>query len=204
MLTLQTSFKLLLLGGLVEVTVNSKEENSLDCCSNYVEEFGLRLLTGVRKLGGGGRLVGGGRARRWGQKRVDKRFVCKHWTMDIRIVHGKVWMMSSKPILATSRRESVSCNSLPLLPQFLYFNRQPSLFFLILSSFLSSLPVSSSPLSVVLSLSHLPPTSLYLFPFPFSQSNPPSFLIKRILPCNPKTPFSPPTPFCLLFSFWLP
>jgi hypothetical protein len=47
-LTLQTSFKPLLLGGgggglnpLVEVTVNSKEENSEDFCFNYVQEFGL-------------------------------------------------------------------------------------------------------------------------------------------------------------------
>jgi len=61
MFTLKNSFNPLLLGGLVEVTVNSKEKNS---CSNYVQESGLRLLTGVRKLGGGGRLVGGGRARR--------------------------------------------------------------------------------------------------------------------------------------------
>jgi hypothetical protein len=47
--TLQTSFKPLLLGGgggggfnpLVEVTVNSKEENSKDFCPNYVKEFDL-------------------------------------------------------------------------------------------------------------------------------------------------------------------
>jgi hypothetical protein len=50
MFTFQTSFKLLLLKGrggggrkvpLVEVTVNSKEENSLGFCPNYVQEFGL-------------------------------------------------------------------------------------------------------------------------------------------------------------------
>jgi hypothetical protein len=49
MFTLQTSFKPLLLwdggGGeynpLVEVTVNSKEENSEDFCHDYVQEFGL-------------------------------------------------------------------------------------------------------------------------------------------------------------------
>jgi hypothetical protein len=41
MFTIQTSFKPLLLkggGGEIEVTVNSKEENS---CPNYVREFGL-------------------------------------------------------------------------------------------------------------------------------------------------------------------
>ncbi len=54
MFTLQTSFKQLLLGGGggggkircycdcdCEVTVKRKEENSLDFCPNYVQEFGL-------------------------------------------------------------------------------------------------------------------------------------------------------------------
>ncbi len=48
MFTLQTSFKPLLLGGgggivksVVEMTVNSKEENSEDFCTNYNQEFGL-------------------------------------------------------------------------------------------------------------------------------------------------------------------
>jgi hypothetical protein len=43
MFTLQTSFKPLLLERirLVEVTVNSNEENSSDFCSSYVQEFGL-------------------------------------------------------------------------------------------------------------------------------------------------------------------
>jgi hypothetical protein len=53
MFTLQTSFKplLLLLGGgggagvkYLEVTVNSKKENSEDFCPNYVQEFGLSTL----------------------------------------------------------------------------------------------------------------------------------------------------------------
>jgi hypothetical protein len=39
MFTLQTSFKI---KSVVEVTVNSKEENSEDVCLNYVQEFGLR------------------------------------------------------------------------------------------------------------------------------------------------------------------
>jgi hypothetical protein len=49
MFTLQPSFKPLLLKGggsknpLVEVTVNSKKENSLDFYPTYVQEFGLRL-----------------------------------------------------------------------------------------------------------------------------------------------------------------
>jgi hypothetical protein len=48
MVTLQTSFKLHLLTGrgviyVVEVTVNSKEENSLGFCPNYVQQFGLRM-----------------------------------------------------------------------------------------------------------------------------------------------------------------
>ncbi len=51
MLILQTSFKPLLLGEggggrvnpLVEVTVNSKEENSQDFCPNYVQEFDLSV-----------------------------------------------------------------------------------------------------------------------------------------------------------------
>jgi len=49
MFTLPASFKPLLLNGegelnpLVEVTVNSKEENSEDFCPNYVQEFGLRI-----------------------------------------------------------------------------------------------------------------------------------------------------------------
>ncbi len=46
MFTLQTSFKPLLHKGgqktVVEVTVNSKEENFEDFCPNYVQEFGLR------------------------------------------------------------------------------------------------------------------------------------------------------------------
>ncbi len=47
MFTLQTSFWLLLLKGgrgvnlLVEVIVNSKEENSQDFCPNYVQEIDL-------------------------------------------------------------------------------------------------------------------------------------------------------------------
>jgi hypothetical protein len=50
MFTLQTSFKPLLLKGcdqdsLVEVTVNSKEENSEDFCPYYVQEFGLCTLS---------------------------------------------------------------------------------------------------------------------------------------------------------------
>jgi hypothetical protein len=48
MFTLQTNFKPLLLEGgggeLIEVTVNSKEENSEDFRPNYVQEFGVRLL----------------------------------------------------------------------------------------------------------------------------------------------------------------
>ncbi len=49
MFTLQTSFKPLLLKGggrvnpSVEVTVNSKEENSEDFCTNYVQGFRLRI-----------------------------------------------------------------------------------------------------------------------------------------------------------------
>jgi hypothetical protein len=38
---------------LVEVTVNSKEENSEDLCPKYVQEFGLSFLSGV----GGGKQV---------------------------------------------------------------------------------------------------------------------------------------------------
>jgi hypothetical protein len=47
MFTLQTSFKQLLLqergeeNPFLEVTVNSKEENSEDFCPNYVQEFSL-------------------------------------------------------------------------------------------------------------------------------------------------------------------
>jgi len=48
MITLHPSFKLLLLkergegvNPLVEVTVNSKKENSEDFCPNYVQEFWL-------------------------------------------------------------------------------------------------------------------------------------------------------------------
>jgi hypothetical protein len=47
MFTLQNSFKPLLLKwgrgvkSLVELTVNSKEENSEDFCPNYIQEFGL-------------------------------------------------------------------------------------------------------------------------------------------------------------------
>jgi hypothetical protein len=49
MFTLQTSFNSLLLRGQggkilkceVDVTVNSKDENSEDFCPNYVHEFGL-------------------------------------------------------------------------------------------------------------------------------------------------------------------
>jgi hypothetical protein len=50
MFTLQNSFKPLLLKGrrelnpLVEVTVNSKEVNSQDFCSNYVQQFGLSTM----------------------------------------------------------------------------------------------------------------------------------------------------------------
>ncbi len=50
MFTIQTSFKQLLLtegGGvnpLVEVTENSKKENSGDFCPNYVQEFGLSWI----------------------------------------------------------------------------------------------------------------------------------------------------------------
>jgi hypothetical protein len=38
-----TQFQPFLPGGerVVEVTVNNKEENSADCCPNYVQEFGL-------------------------------------------------------------------------------------------------------------------------------------------------------------------
>jgi hypothetical protein len=57
MFTLQTSSKLLLLGGeggsknpLVENTVNSKEENSQECCPNYVQEFGLSLHDGSNSV----------------------------------------------------------------------------------------------------------------------------------------------------------
>jgi hypothetical protein len=35
---------------LLEVTVNSKEENSYDFCSNYVQEFGLRKGNEAQKL----------------------------------------------------------------------------------------------------------------------------------------------------------
>jgi hypothetical protein len=44
MFTLQTSFKPILPKGgrgLVDVTVNNKEDNSEDFCPNYVQEFGL-------------------------------------------------------------------------------------------------------------------------------------------------------------------
>ncbi len=42
MFTLQTSFKpLLLKNPLIEVTVNSKKENSSDFCPDYIQEFGL-------------------------------------------------------------------------------------------------------------------------------------------------------------------
>jgi hypothetical protein len=50
MLTLQTSFQTTFAQGgageynpLVEMTVNSKEENSQGFCPNYVQEFGLSV-----------------------------------------------------------------------------------------------------------------------------------------------------------------
>ncbi len=60
MFTLQTSFTPLLRGGggsknpLVEVTVNSKAENSYDFCPNYVQEFGLSMELLNKLIGGEG------------------------------------------------------------------------------------------------------------------------------------------------------
>ncbi len=43
-------------GKAIEVTVNSKEENSEDFCLDFVKEFGLSMAGKARTFGGWGRL----------------------------------------------------------------------------------------------------------------------------------------------------